>query len=259
MVVKTNKVCGVSLSHEIGTTFYSDTCGGGAWDLTQLKNDLVYQDASGYAYLNPCGQVQSQYCSGLNASLCYVYSPQTLPPSNDWLIAVYDPVLAPVKYQVASNGLYQTLEDGGYCTDGGVSTPRVVNIFYQCVSGANPATITSYTVSNCVYTVTVATTVTCGKPFHHGGSGLSGGAIAGIVIGVVVGVLLILLAIYFFCCVLSTASFKKSSTNESVGAGAGAGARGSKFNEMEESQDGGVETSQVEMGEHHTEEEAETA
>jgi len=234
----------VSFSHAAGTSFYSDTCGGGAYDLSPLGvSDLTTTDANGQVYFNPCGYTKVSYCQGLNASACYVTNPQS--SSNAILLSAYNPAIAPVQYQLASNGIYQILEDGTYCNSGGVVSPSIVTTFFVCTPGTAAPAITSYSVVNCQYSLTVSTNITCGTPFGSGGGGssLSGGAIAGIVIGCVVGVLLILASGYFFFCVLGSTTKKSSNTT----------ATGSKFNEMEESRSGVADkesTHDVEMSEH---------
>ena len=209
--VQTTAVCNIQPSHAVGTSYVSDLCGGGMWDLTPLsKSDIVaFVDNQAYLFINPCGTVKNNTCNNLGASVCYGYLPLVTPPSNDYNIARYDPTNAPITYTLMSNGVMATHVDGGYCGNN-LNIPRTVLISYICDSTKSSAQVTSYTSANCNYNITVATSVVCGAPYTvpppsnnnggGGGSSLSGGAIAGIVIGSVAGVLILLVLLYIFCC-----------------------------------------------------------
>ena len=164
--IATSAVCGITPSHAIGSSYISDTCGGGAYDLTPLASADITAivDTASYLFINPCGQVKNASCGNLGSSVCYAYPPLVLPPSNDYDLARFDPVHAPITYTILSNGVLQTHVDGDYCGNN-VNVPRTVYISYLCNSSATVPLITNYTTNSCAYNITVATSVTCGTPF----------------------------------------------------------------------------------------------
>lgn len=252
--ISTNLVCNVALNESIGASFVSDSCGGGAYSLSKIDYIIsgTVDNGEGVVFINPCGVVNNAYCSSLNAAVCYAYTP--LGTTNNYDLARYVPTQAPITYTILSNGLLQSHQDGDYCGSG-TNNPRIVNIYYLCDSSAHTASISSFTTSStdtsCVYTINVATSVTCGPAFHHSSSGLSGGAIAGIVIGVIFGVLLLLLILYCLIFVVGIGEVTKR-VKSSV-------QRDQKFSEMESSKQVGEhesEPSEVEMPSHNQEGEA---
>ena len=164
--IGTSAVCNIVPSHAVGSSFISDTCGGGAFDLTPLSSQDITAvvDTSSFLFINPCGQVKNASCSNLGSSVCYAYPPLVVPPSNDYDLARFDPVNAPITYTVLANGVMQTHIDGDYCGNS-VNIPRTVYIAYICDSTRSTPAVTNYTTNNCVYNITVATIVACGTPF----------------------------------------------------------------------------------------------
>lgn len=117
-------------------------------------------------------------CNNLGSAVCYAYPPLSTPPSNDYDLARYDPIRAPITYTVLPNGVQQTHVDGDYCGDS-VNIPRTVSIAYVCDATATTPVVTSYNSTNCVYNITVATSVTCGTPFSTPTGGVSSTGSAG--------------------------------------------------------------------------------
>ena len=172
--IATSLVCAITPSHAIGSSFISDLCGAGAYDLTPLSAQDISAvvDSTSYLFINPCGQVKNASCNNLGSSVCYAYAPLVVPPSNDYDLARFDPVHAPITYTVLSNGVQQTHMDGDYCGST-VIVPRMVYISYVCDSTRSVPAVTSYSSGYCVYNITVATSVTCGAAFSipsNGGS-----------------------------------------------------------------------------------------
>ena len=163
--IQTSLVCGITPSHAVGSTFYSDACGGGAYDLRQvaLSQDIVtVVDGGNFVFINPCGPVRNNTCNNLGASVCYGYYPLVTPPSNDYDLARFDPVNAPISYTVLNNGVVQTHMDGDYCG----SVLRQVVISYICNAAATTAQVTSFASANCQYNITVQTSAVCGTSFN---------------------------------------------------------------------------------------------
>ena len=168
IVVQTSAVCGIVPNHGLGSTFASDSCGGGAYDLTQLAptTDIVgVVDGGNFVFINPCGAVRNASCNNLGASVCYAYSPLVVPPSNVYDLARYTPVQSPIQYTILSNGVMTTYQDGDYC-GAQVNIPRTVQISYVCSAAASTPTVTSYTSIGCQYNITVATSQVCGAAFN---------------------------------------------------------------------------------------------
>jgi len=252
--IQTSAVCNVQPSHAVGTSYVSDQCGGGMWDLTPLSNsDIVaFVDQQAYLFINPCGVVKNVSCNNLGASVCYAYLPLVVPPSNDYDIANFDPVHAPITYTLLSNGVMATHVDGAYCGSA-VNIPRTVYISYICDASKAQATVTNYTSGNCQYNVTVATQVVCSAPYTTGGvsnsgggggSSLSNGAIAGIVIGSVVGALILLVILYIACCGCAGLSLRSLDKKDSGGKFDTMGTRPVSSSEAE-TEPSAVELSQV--------------
>ena len=164
--IATSVVCAITPSHAVGSSFISDTCGGGAFDLTPLSSSDITAivDGSSFLFVNPCGQVKNASCANLGSSVCYAYPPLVVPPSNDYDLARFDPVNAPMTYTVLSNGVQQTHIDGDYCGNS-INIPRTVYISYICDSTRTVPAVTAYNSSNCAYNITVATSVVCGTAF----------------------------------------------------------------------------------------------
>jgi len=146
----------------------SDLCGGGMWNLAPLSSsDIVsFVDGQAYLFVNPCGVVKNASCTNLGASVCYAYLPLVVPPSNDYDIANYDPVHAPITYTLLSNGVLATHVDGAYCGNN-VNVPRTVYISYLCDTSKAQPVITNYTSTNCQYWVTIATQVVCTQAYSN--------------------------------------------------------------------------------------------
>ena len=133
--IQTSSVCNVPISQAVGSTFISDTCGGGAYNLSSISaSDIssLVDSNSATLSIDPCGVVRTPSCSGLsNPSVCYVY----VNGGGSYLLAEYDPVHAPITYTILPNGLQQTWRDGAYCGNND-NTLRVVNVNYLCSSTA---------------------------------------------------------------------------------------------------------------------------
>ena len=172
--IVTSSACGVALSRAVGTTYASDLCGGGAYNLNAVSPgmDIQYVDGtSGYVFINPCGPVFNQSCGGAGASVCYAYVPLNLTnPSNDYNLATWNPSTAPVRYTLLTNGITQTHIDGWYCN----SFVRVVSISYICDPTATTPRVTNYQTNNCVYNITVNTNQVCAAAFTNNFVGCGG-------------------------------------------------------------------------------------
>ena len=99
--IATSAACGVTVPRSVGTTWASDLCGGGAYNLNLVSpgNDITYFDSQGpgYVFINPCGIVYNASCAGANAAVCYAYTPLNFTnPNNDYNLATwFDPAHRP--------------------------------------------------------------------------------------------------------------------------------------------------------------------
>ena len=80
ITIQTNAVCTQPAGYNaIGSTYVSDQCGGGAYDLAMITdNDITYPEGSpppyAYVFFSPCGSVKNASCGSisgpLDVSLC---------------------------------------------------------------------------------------------------------------------------------------------------------------------------------------------
>ena len=195
VIVQTSAVCVQPANYRaVGSTYVSDLCGGGAYPLAQITdNDIVYPEGSptyAYVFFSPCGSIKNASCGSisgpLDVSLCEAYTPLNYAnPTNEYKIAQYDPVRAPVYYTVIPNGLVQYSAAGDFNN----GYPRALNTTYICNTAATTPYITSYNSAQLtlpggqqqLYQLVVQTSVVCGAPFQKQQCGYNGIDLSGLV------------------------------------------------------------------------------
>jgi len=189
-----------------GASFWSNECGGGIYDLSQIRaeeGELTWDsDASspilGHKfYLEICGQVANPACASVQPTmLCQIGK-----NNSDAYSLSGHRAGAVQKYTINENGITMAVQDGTPC---GAFGNRTTDIQIVC-DGAQPAYISSLReIETCHYVTVVhgrcRRGVTPATDDTSSSSKLSGGAIAGIVIGSIVGALILLAILFFVCC-----------------------------------------------------------
>ena len=171
-VVQTAAVCGTPLPPLTpGLPFTSNTCGGGAYNLTALDSvDTVFNvPTQGTYFYRPCSNVTTGTCSGTNSPTSYCqYGLYSLS---------YGAATNSTTYTVLPNnaGLLIQIQDGTSCNG---YFPRETNTYLMCnYSALTPyvssfgealagASLTTNTLNYCHYTTVIQTAVVC--PIYSG-------------------------------------------------------------------------------------------
>ena len=177
IAIMTSAACGYTVPKTVGTTWISDQCGGGAYNLNLVSPgvDIQTMDGGNFVFINPCGTVYNASCAGINAAVCYAYAPLNFDnPSNDFNLATWSPISAPIRYTLLSNGIQQTHMDGAYCGN----NPRTVIISYICDTTAITPNVTFYNTVNdgntCTYSITINTNKVCTAAYSNPFAGCGG-------------------------------------------------------------------------------------
>lgn len=115
-VVQTSAACqtvGPTMSNQIGSSFYSNTCGGGIFDLSSLaRKDLFYDNDDNHLYwVRVCAFVNETRCAAAQpTSFCQLYRTSTTPTDvSDFNVS------KPDLYSVTPVGLDIDLKAGAAC------------------------------------------------------------------------------------------------------------------------------------------------
>ena len=149
----------------VGSTFLSNTCGGGVYPLGPISSTELYQNASAsspFSYVvRPCGNVQNPSCAAINPTSFCQYQGQPPAISLPYNAATWSPNNAFNQWQVTSNGIILTVQDGTVCPviNNG---PRTGIFVFICNATATTAWLAGVQeIEVCHYTATIHTNLVC--------------------------------------------------------------------------------------------------